>query len=83
MNNIGLVPFPDFELKLNILFILAFFNLNSNAKYENFNIAFSYGQYVVSVNHRDKTRVKTPAKKFTHLNLLYWLFMGSTFGFAT
>ncbi len=26
--------------------------------------------------HRDKTRVQMPAKKFPHLKLLCWLFMG-------
>ncbi len=34
-------------------------------------------------NHRDKTRVKTPAKMFPHLILLCWLFMGPTLGFDT
>jgi hypothetical protein len=31
--------------------------------------------------HRDETRVQMPAKKFLHLKLLCWLFMGPTLGF--
>ncbi len=34
-------------------------------------------------NHREKTRVQMPAKMFTHLKLLCWLFMGPTPGFDT
>ncbi len=33
--------------------------------------------------HRDKTRVKMPAKMFPHLKLLCWLFSGPTLGFDT
>jgi len=33
--------------------------------------------------HRDRTRVQTPAKMFLHLKLLCWLFMGPTLGFET
>jgi hypothetical protein len=33
--------------------------------------------------HRDNTRVQMPAKTFSHLKLLCWLFMGPTLGFDT
>jgi hypothetical protein len=32
---------------------------------------------------RDKTSVQMAAKKFPHLKVLCWLFMGPTFGFDT
>ncbi len=37
----------------------------------------------LTYKHRDKTRVHTPAKIFSHLQLLCWLFMGPTPGFDT
>jgi hypothetical protein len=42
-----------------------------------------YLRFLVSVKHRDKTRVQMPAKMFPHLKLLCWLFMGPTLGFDT
>jgi hypothetical protein len=35
------------------------------------------------IDHRDKTRVRTPVKMFPHLKLFCWLFMGPTLGFDT
>jgi hypothetical protein len=38
---------------------------------------------IYDCHHRDKTRVKMPAKMFPHLKVLCLLFMGPTLGFDT
>ncbi len=56
---------------------------NNQKEYNKHDCTIYFIHFKMCFTHRDKTRLQMAAKKFPHLKVLCWLFMGPTFSFDT